>query len=37
VQQPAPRVQPRVSQAPPSGSTEVPEMEIPTFIRRQMD
>jgi cell division protein FtsZ len=37
VQQPAPRVQPRVSQAPPNGSTEVPEMEIPTFIRRQMD
>jgi cell division protein FtsZ len=35
--QPAPRVAPRVSQAPPSGSTEVPEMEIPTFIRRQMD
>ena len=37
--QPPPRVQPqpRVSQAPPSGATEVPEMEIPTFIRRQMD
>jgi hypothetical protein len=35
--QPAPRVQPRVTQAPPAGSTEVPEMEIPTFIRRQMD
>jgi cell division protein FtsZ len=34
---PGPRVQPRVSQAPPSGATEVPEMEIPTFIRRQMD
>ena len=30
--------QPRgCSQAPPAGSTEVPEMEIPTFIRRQMD
>jgi hypothetical protein len=35
--QPAPRAAPRVSQAPSSGSTEVPEMEIPTFIRRQMD
>ena len=33
----APRVQPRVPQAPASGGTEVPEMEIPTFIRRQMD
>jgi hypothetical protein len=33
----APRAAPRVSQAPSSGSTEVPEMEIPTFIRRQMD
>ena len=34
----APRPQPRVSQAPqaPTG-TDVPEMEIPTFIRRQMD
>jgi cell division protein FtsZ len=35
--QPTPRAAPRVSQAPPAGSTEVPEMEIPTFIRRQMD
>jgi cell division protein FtsZ len=35
--QPVPRPQPRVAQAPPAGSTEVPEMEIPTFIRRQMD
>jgi cell division protein FtsZ len=34
---PTPRAAPRVSQAPPAGSTEVPEMEIPTFIRRQMD
>jgi cell division protein FtsZ len=34
---PTPRATPRVSQAPPAGSTEVPEMEIPTFIRRQMD
>ena len=36
---PTPRPQPRVSQAPPAppSSTEVPEMEIPTFIRRQMD
>ncbi len=34
---PAPRAAPRVSQAPPGGATEVPEMEIPTFIRRQMD
>jgi hypothetical protein len=33
----APRVQPRISHAPPSGSTDVPEMEIPTFILRQMD
>jgi cell division protein FtsZ len=39
MQQPAsPRVQPRVQpSAPASPSTEVPEMEIPTFIRRQMD
>jgi hypothetical protein len=39
-QQPAatPRPQPRIAHAPPpSGPTEVPEMEIPTFIRRQMD
>jgi hypothetical protein len=35
--QPVQRPAPRVSQAPPAGSTEVPEMEIPTFIRRQMD
>jgi cell division protein FtsZ len=34
---PTPRAAPRVSQAPAAGSTEVPEMEIPTFIRRQMD
>ena len=34
---PRPQPQPRVSQAPPSGATDVPEMEIPTFIRRQMD
>jgi hypothetical protein len=33
----APRAQPRAPQAPAAGSTEVPEMEIPTFIRRQMD
>jgi cell division protein FtsZ len=32
-----PRVPPRVPQTPAAGSTEVPEMEIPTFIRRQMD
>jgi cell division protein FtsZ len=32
-----PRVPPRIPQAPAAGSTEVPEMEIPTFIRRQMD
>jgi cell division protein FtsZ len=32
------RVQPRIHQAPPSPApTDVPEMEIPTFIRRQMD
>ena len=30
-----PRVQPRAPSPPPA--TEVPEMEIPTFIRRQMD
>jgi hypothetical protein len=35
--QPVQRPAPRVSQAPQPGSTEVPEMEIPTFIRRQMD
>jgi cell division protein FtsZ len=34
--QPVQRPAPRVSQAPAPGS-EVPEMEIPTFIRRQMD
>jgi cell division protein FtsZ len=35
---PTPRPQPRIAHAPPpSGPTEVPEMEIPTFIRRQMD
>jgi cell division protein FtsZ len=34
----APRVPPRVHPAPPAAGTgEVPEMEIPTFIRRQMD
>ena len=33
----APRVPPRAPQAPAAGTTEVPEMEIPTFIRRQMD
>jgi cell division protein FtsZ len=33
----APRVPPRAPQAPAAGATEVPEMEIPTFIRRQMD
>src|SRR5919197_1104687 len=32
-----PRVPPRIPQAPAAGSNEVPEMEIPTFIRRQMD
>ena len=38
VQPAAPRAQPRVSQAPPAPTgTDVPEMEIPTFIRRQMD
>jgi hypothetical protein len=36
--QPTPRPQPRVSQAPATPpATDVPEMEIPTFIRRQMD
>jgi cell division protein FtsZ len=36
--QPTPRVAPRVQPPPPTpGATEVPEMEIPTFIRRQMD
>ncbi|MGI9040508.1 MAG: cell division protein FtsZ, partial [Gemmatimonadales bacterium] len=36
--QPVPRVQPRVAQAPPpTPSADIPEMEIPTFIRRQMD
>jgi cell division protein FtsZ len=34
---PAPRAAPRAPSAPAAGSTEVPEMEIPTFIRRQMD
>jgi hypothetical protein len=34
VTQAPPRVQPRAPSPPPS---EVPEMEIPTFIRRQMD
>jgi len=33
----APRAAPRIPQAPAAGSTDVPEMEIPTFIRRQMD
>ena len=33
----APRVAPRVQPAPPPVGTDVPEMEIPTFIRRQMD
>jgi cell division protein FtsZ len=39
VQQPAaPRMPPRMPQPPAPGSSgEVPEMEIPTFIRRQMD
>jgi cell division protein FtsZ len=34
-----PRVQPRIVQEPPRTSSvnDVPEMEIPTFIRRQMD
>jgi cell division protein FtsZ len=32
-----PRVAPRAPSAPAAGSAEVPEMEIPTFIRRQMD
>ncbi len=36
-QAPVPRVQPRVPPSPPAGSGDVPEMEIPTFIRRQMD
>jgi hypothetical protein len=37
--QPAPpRPQPRAPLAPPAaGTPETPEMEIPTFIRRQMD
>nr|MBA2459580.1 cell division protein FtsZ [Gemmatimonadales bacterium] len=35
--QAAPRVPPRVQPAPPPPGTDVPEMEIPTFIRRQMD
>jgi cell division protein FtsZ len=36
--QPAPRPQPRTPHAPPAaGTPETPEMEIPTFIRRQMD
>jgi hypothetical protein len=37
--QTAPRQQPpRAPQAPPAqGTPETPEMEIPTFIRRQMD
>jgi hypothetical protein len=35
--QPVPRAAPRTTHAPPSGTTDVPEMEIPTFIRRQMD
>jgi cell division protein FtsZ len=34
-QAPAPRVQPKAPQ--PQTPTDVPEMEIPTFIRRQMD
>jgi cell division protein FtsZ len=33
----APRVPPRMPQAAPPTGTDVPEMEIPTFIRRQMD
>ena len=32
-----PRVAPRPTHTPPPGTTDVPEMEIPTFIRRQMD
>jgi hypothetical protein len=36
--QPAPqRPQPRAPQTPAAGTPETPEMEIPTFIRRQMD
>jgi cell division protein FtsZ len=37
--QPMPRSQPRAPQAPPAAGppTDTPEMEIPTFIRRQMD
>jgi cell division protein FtsZ len=36
--QPAPqRPQPRAPQTPAAGTAETPEMEIPTFIRRQMD
>jgi cell division protein FtsZ len=35
--QPTPRPQPRAPQAPAAGTPETPEMEIPTFIRRQMD
>jgi hypothetical protein len=32
------RSQPRIHQTPAAGApTDVPEMEIPTFIRRQMD
>jgi hypothetical protein len=32
------RTQPRIHQTPAQGTpTDVPEMEIPTFIRRQMD
>jgi cell division protein FtsZ len=32
------RVQPRIHQTPaPGAASDVPEMEIPTFIRRQMD
>jgi cell division protein FtsZ len=34
---PTPRAAPRMPHSPPSGTTDVPEMEIPTFIRRQMD
>jgi len=33
----APRVPPRMPPAPQPTATDVPEMEIPTFIRRQMD
>jgi hypothetical protein len=39
-QQPAPHQVPRAAprtHTPPPGTTDVPEMEIPTFIRRQMD